>query len=479
MKKIFEIYRKLSLPAKASLWYVVCSVFQKGISVITTPVFTRLLTTEQYGMVSIYTSWETIITVFATLNFTAGVYNNAMVKYSEDRDGYTSVMQTWTTVISLLLVCVYFIGRTFWNGIFGLSTWMMVMMFLDIIFTAGMSFWTIRNRYEYRYIPVCIVTLLATILVPVVSVVFVLSTDIHKSEAKISGTVLVHVLIYGFIYFINIKNGKKIIDKDYVVYSTKFNIPLIPHYLSQNVLNQADRIMIDSMCSKAKAGIYSLAYNAGFIINIVTLSISSSFVPYLYENLKKKKYKEIGTVAVKIEVLVGSICFLFSLFAPEILKILATEEYYEAIWIIPPVAMCSLLNMMYSFFTNVEFYFEKNKFIMMASVLTAGLNVVLNYVFINLYGYLAAGYTTLLCWFVYSLAQYIFMVRVCREKGAPNPYNGRLLWGIAIAFITLSLLGQILFLFPAVRYIVMATVIIVCIVVAIIKRDFIMGIIKR
>ena len=54
MNKIKKIYKNMSLPAKASIWYMLCSVLQKGISVITTPIFTRILSTEQYGLVSIY-----------------------------------------------------------------------------------------------------------------------------------------------------------------------------------------------------------------------------------------------------------------------------------------------------------------------------------------------------------------------------------------------------------------------------------------
>ena len=50
---------------------------------------------------------------------------------------------------------------------------------------------------------------------------------------------------------------------------------------------------------------------------------------------------------------------------------------------------------MYQIFANVEFYFEKNKFIMLASIFSAGFNVFLNYIFIKELGYIAAGYTTL------------------------------------------------------------------------------------
>ena len=479
MNKIKNIYKNLSLPAKASLWYMLCSVLQKGISVITTPIFTRILSTEQYGLVSIYSSWESIITVFATLNFTAGVYNNAMVKYEDDRDGYTSVMQTWTTIITLTLFAVYTLTRTFWNGVLELSTPLLIMMFIDIVFTAAMSFWSIRNRYEYKYLPVCVVTTLTTVLVPIVSVIMVYSTEKYKAEARIFGMVIVHAIIYGFVYIVNLWNGKKLFKKEYVVYSTKFNLPLIPHYLSQNILNQADRIMINNMCSVAKAGIYSVAYNAGFMINIITLSINSSFVPYLYESMKKKKYKEIGKIALEIEIIVGLICFGFSLFAPEVIAILATDEYREAIWIIPPVAMSAMLNMMYSFFTNIEFYFEKNKFILASSVITALLNIAMNYVCIIFFGYIAAGYTTLACWIIYSGSQYLFMKKVCKENNVPNPYNGKAVWGIAGIFILLAILSEALFLTRLIRYIVIAIAFLVTAALLLKNKEKISELIKK
>lgn len=479
MKRLMLLYKKLSLPAKASLWYMICSVMQKGISIITTPIFTRILSTDQYGLITIYNSWEAIITVFATLNFTAGVYNNAMVRYPEDRDGYTSVLQTWTSFITIALFAVYLLTSSFWNGIFGLTTPMMVMMFVDIIFTAGMSFWSIRNRYEYKYRWVCVITMLTSILVPIVSVIFVHLTDVYKSEAKIFGTVVVHVIIYGVIYVLNIKKGKKIVEKEYITYSTKFNIPLIPHYLAQNVLSQADRVMIKDMCSVAKAGIYGVAYQAGYMISIVISSINSSFVPYLYESLKVKRYKQIGDLALKIEILIGCICFLFSLFAPEFLLILAPSEYFEAIWIIPPVAMSSLFIMMYSFFTNVEFFFEKNKFIMVASTGAALLNVILNYIFIKLFGYLAAGYTTLVCYVFYSFSQYLFMLHICKQKEVPSPYNGKIMWSVAVVFVVLSLISEFLYKNNIIRYSVIAIMTLIGGMTIIKKKDDISAMFKH
>ncbi len=479
MNKLLSIYKKMSLPVKASLWYMMCSIFQKGISVITTPIFTRLLTTDQYGLVSIYSSWEAIITVFATLNFTAGVYNNAMIRYEKDRDGYTSVLQTWTTIWALCLLVVYLFTSSFWNGIFELSTPLIVAMFVDIIATSAMSFWSVRNRYEFKYLSVCVVTLVASVLAPAVSMALVYSTDVFRGEAKILGTVIVHVIVYGIVYAINLYRGKRLLNKEYIVYSTKFNIPLIPHYLSQNVLSQADRVMISSMCSIAKAGIYSVAYQAGFLINIVTSAINGSFVPLLYESMKNKEYKKINKMAVTIEVLVGVICFWFSLFAPEVIKILATEEYYEAIWIIPPVSMSSLLIMMYSFFANIQFYFGRTKFIMVSSVSVAGLNILLNWVCISKFGYIAAGYTTLVCYLIYAYTQYLFMKWVCKKEESENPYNGKMIWAIAVFFVVMSIVSTMLYKVTVLRYIIILFLFVVVIVGGIVKKNMMLQFLGR
>ena len=70
---------KLSKEVKSSLSYTVCSIVQKVLSIITTPLFSRLLTVEQYGQLSVYNSWAAILTIFITLNLSYGSFNRAMV----------------------------------------------------------------------------------------------------------------------------------------------------------------------------------------------------------------------------------------------------------------------------------------------------------------------------------------------------------------------------------------------------------------
>ena len=86
-------YRSLSVQAKAALWVTICSFLQKGISFITVPIFTRLMSTEEYGTYTVYLSWLQILTIMTSLYLFNGVYDNAMAKYEKQRDEYTSAMQ--------------------------------------------------------------------------------------------------------------------------------------------------------------------------------------------------------------------------------------------------------------------------------------------------------------------------------------------------------------------------------------------------
>ena len=83
MRRFLDMYRSLHITIKASFWFTVASLFQKGLAFLATPIYTRLLSTEDYGIYSVYVSWLGVITIFATLNLSAGVLNNALL--NEDK----------------------------------------------------------------------------------------------------------------------------------------------------------------------------------------------------------------------------------------------------------------------------------------------------------------------------------------------------------------------------------------------------------
>ena len=474
MKESLKKYKNMPLPIKASMWFLICSVLQRSISFFTVPIFTRILTTAQYGLFNVYQSWMSIIIIFATLNLPYGSFDTAMSKFEDDRDRYLSSIQMLTTILTILMILIYIVGYKFWNSIFQLPTVLMLCMFAEMLTTPAIIFFTGKQRFDYKYKSLIIITLGMSVASPIIGIIVVMSSE-NKGVARIMAAAFVNVLVGFLIYIYNTFKGKTFFIKKYWKYALSFNIPLIPYYLSQMILNQSDRLMINSMSGPGKAGIYSVAYSLAFILTFVLTAINNSFVPWTFKKLKERDYSAIGKIADSLSVIVASLLLLLIAFAPEVISLLAAKEYYEAIWVIPPVAASLFFLFQAQLSINIEFYFEENFFLVKASLLTAVSNIALNFIFIRIFGYLAAGYTTLLCYIIFSMSNYYFMKKVFRKHIDKDNdikiYNTKHLAIMSIGFVCASMLLMLLYKLLLIRYIILA----IGLMLIFIKRKYIIN----
>ena len=107
-------------------------------------------------------------------------------------------------------------------------------------------------------------------------------------------------------------------------------------------------------------------------------------------------------------------------------------------------------------------YFERQKFMSVASIIAAILNVLLNYIFIRSFGYIAAGYTTVVCYLLYSIGHFIFCKKVCKEKiGHIELYDTKAILLISTMVLLASILFNFLYLLTFVRYILFVLIIVI------------------
>ena len=138
----------MSVQAKSAIWFTMCSILQKGIAFITVPIFTRLMTKEQYGTYSLYLSWLQILTIITSLYLYYGVFNNAMVKFEDDRNRYISSMQGLTMTITAAVFGIYLAFQKMWVQVLGLAPILIILMFIEMLVTPAISFWAGRQRFE-------------------------------------------------------------------------------------------------------------------------------------------------------------------------------------------------------------------------------------------------------------------------------------------------------------------------------------------
>ena len=121
-----------------------------------------------------------------------------------------------------------------------------------------------------------------------------------------------------------------------------------------------------------------------------------------------------------ILIIIAAVSLILSCLAPEIMKLLADKKYYEGVYVIPPVSLGLFFSLFYTIYANIEFFYSKNKFSMYISMSGAALNIILNYFGIKFFGYIAAAYTTLICYAFFSIGHFIYtrsiIVHECNYK---------------------------------------------------------------
>lgn len=453
----------MSQQAKAGIWFIFCSFFQKGIAFITIPLFTRLLTTEEYGITNLFSTWSTILMLFATLSLYGDVYSRGLLEFNEKK--FTSSIQGLATTSTIIVTAIVLIFNDFISDISGLSKPIIFLMCIYFFAITGINLWTVKQRFYYRYKALIITTVINTILSTSLGIIAILLSTENKGEAKVIWSTIGLIAVALPFYIYNFRNGKKYFNKKIWKFSLSFNLPLLPHYLSNLILHQSDRVMINWFKGASDVAYYSVAYSIASIVLILTDTINQTLTPWRFQNMKKHNYSRINKISLSILALVAGLIILINLMAPEIIQLFGGATYAEAVWVIPPVILSVFFIFLYGMFSNIEFYYLKTKFMMVASVFSAALNIALNYIYINKYGYIACAYTTLFCYIIYTLCHYLYMRHILKKKiGRPTIFNTKLIFLLALITCILTAISAILYNLNAVRYILVLIIMIIAIV---------------
>ena len=451
-----------SKEVKATSAYLVCSVFQRCLILITLPIFTRLLTTEEYGISTVYASTLAVAIIFTSLNLPYGSFSPAMMKFKNDRDGYVSAVNTICILFSVVYFAVYLLFKGFWNSLVKLPTELMILMGFEMLFNTTIQFWMGKTRFEYKYKGFVFVTLLMTLLGTISSILAVIYLP-NKGIVKVLANGVV-VCIIGFVILIqSLAKGKECFNKEYWKYALSFNVPLIPYYLSQVIFNQSDRLMINKMTGKSDAAIYGVAYTLAFVLTFVLNAINDSFVPWMYRRINEKTPQDIKNISLIIATIMAVLLLGIIAFAPEIIYIIGGKKYISAIWVVPPVAMSLLLLFYSQLFINVEFYYEEKYKLVRASILAAIVNVVLNYFGIKIFGFVAAGYTTLISYIIFAVCNFFAMKSMQNKiKNLDDYYDIPKLIMLFILFVIIGLLFTVLYNYRWIRVILICICLCIC-----------------
>ena len=438
---------KKNSPIKASLALIIASILQNGIQIITAPIFTRILSPSDYGVTNLYNSWYNLIQIIVTFSLASGVINNGLIDFKEDKDRFISSLQGLCCISTALYIILFIFYGDIISKKIGLSPILILFMLIHFPLNAAYGFWMLEQKFQYKYKETVKISLITSIMSPILGYYGIKISQSNLSTAKIIWSGLPIIIVGVMILLKQFIKGKCIINLKYWKYALSFNIPLLPHYLAQIVLASSDRIMIANLVNNSSAGLYSIAYTIGSAIQIIFNGIGSSWYPYTYQKMSENDINSIRKKSTML-VIIGGICSLGLIsITPEVMQILAPYEYYEAIYVVPPVVIGIYFTFLYGFFANIEFYYKKNVKVTIASVIAATVNLILNSVFIPIYGYIAAAYTTAICYFILMVVHYLFMKSIDKRE----IYDIRKMFFIVSIICVLSMFITYLYSYTLIR----------------------------
>ena len=200
-----------------------------------------------------------------------------------------------------------------------------------------------------------------------------------------------------------------------------YSLPLIPHGLALVLMGQCDRIMIQYFNGAYEVGIYSLAANISIILLIISQSLDSSWGVWFFEKMSHRGIKDIYHKSSEYIALFTVVSVLLIAVAPDLIQIMSDEEYWAAKDVVTVLLWGNYFSFLYLGIVHYEYYYNKTYLVLVGTVLSAILNVVLNYYTIPLYGYMAAAYTTLASYILNFLFHYVIIFLMYKHQALNIP----------------------------------------------------------
>ena len=181
--------------------------------------------------------------------------------------------------------------------------------------------------------------------------------------------------------------------------------------------------------------------------------------------MKSGNYADIRKKASFLCLFMAVLISVFMLFGPEAIALFAAPEYKAAVYVFPPVAASVFFTFIYTLYINIEFYFEKTGYVMFVSVIGAVLNIGLNYIFIPKYGFVAAGYTTVLCYALFAAGHFLLHKYVLKKNLIKeHVFNNKLILIYGAGVSVFMLISTLLYQNNIIRYCIIGVIALICLI---------------
>ncbi len=421
--------------------YLTAAFLVQGLSVITLPLFTRLLSPSDYGVLAILASLVAILNIF----YRMGLQEAVMRYFYEAKKDFDSFLGN-----SFLLTLAWALSLT----TLLLVTSDQLVRFLQVepaiiyIGTGIAASYVFYSLYEGYLVAArksrkaASLSVAVSLCIVVLAVVLILRMEEQKFYGKAWAMLIANALLGAYSIVQILRTGKVSLKRSHSRYALLFGLPLIFHSFSTYLLKSFDVIIINQLADSTATGLYSVAYKVGLVQGMVSLAMLKAWHPIFFEKLNERSFAGINSLSARFAGIIYLCAFALILFARELMFVLTDGSFHEALGIIPIIVMAHVFLFLFSLYLGYALYRKKTQRVAVLTLAAAALNIALNYWLIPIHGYQVAAWTTLAAYlflFVmhYGSARSLFSAEelIPLRRLLPNFF-------LLLAFVALFLLGE-------------------------------------
>ena len=439
---------KLKEIARNAIWYGVVPRLTILITVLITPLITPYMTPGDYGMIGIISAYVGLITGFSTL----GLHVHFANSYYEYKTRFAAVWRRlvfWMVVGSI--ICMLISMVLLWFELPDTTPWprLLIIFLGSISILFNFNIMTAQHYYGIRLLPKPLVIrkVIASIIGLVVMFVCVyffrwgyMGYVFQAATVSVVLFVLFFKPLWIDLRLYPLPHHPNARVKDWF----KIALPMLPHNIGHVMLASSDRIIMGLLLiSTHDIGIYTNGYTFGEYGGILITALISSLAPVLQTTCRNKNHKQMRKIFIFNEIVALAIILILSIWMREIYQLLVRNQELQISHTVAALTCFSYAMFpLYTILSIPVFVEKKTTKILWLVFMPALINIVLNFIFIPIYGYRAAIITTVISY--WSISILVLMVPFFRENlrnWLGNPL--KILWLPAICIIVL-LLAQLI-----------------------------------
>ncbi len=376
---------------KHSSIYGLGTVFGQAAGFLLLPLYTRYLSPTDYGVAALVETTVSLIGMVASL----GVAQSIARFYSaaEDQPAKNLVISTsyWASWI-ITLICfpvLYYLSEPLSQLIFGNSLYGLffkissLALFIGMNVEIGLTYHMMKARSS-RYVTLSV---LSTLLLIGFNIYFIVFKGMGL--LGIFYSTLINRVLFSLVISIPVLWEVRLRwELVKALEMIRFSVPLVFSSVFRMLTNESDKYFINFYFSPFETGIYAIAAKIATSVHLlITSPFLQSFNAVRFEIQKQENGPRVyGSILEYYLVAIGSVGLLVSVFSSEVIRLMTTERFYSAAACIPPLVLSWIFFGMKYHFENGIMIMMKTRYISYISGVSAGANLLLNFLLIPRYG---------------------------------------------------------------------------------------------